>query len=61
MNNQYKDVLTELYESLNKMDLNNEHFDVVVHAIQEIQHLRALTESYQRCIREDIKQYMFPK
>lgn len=61
MNQNYKDVLVELYEALGKMDLKDEHFDVVVHSIQEIQHLRGLVESYQRAMREEIKQYIFPE
>lgn len=48
-----KDVLTELYEALGKMDLKDPQFDVIVHSIQEIQHLRANIESYQKAIRHE--------
>lgn len=46
--NQYKDVLTELYEKLNKMEMKDPYFDVIVHSIQEIQFLRSTLQTYER-------------
>lgn len=48
-----KDPLVELYETLGKMDMKDKHFDVIIHAIQEIQHLRYNLETYQNAYRKN--------
>jgi hypothetical protein len=50
-----KDPLVELYETLGSMHMGDKHFDVIVHAIQEIQHLRYNLETYQNSYSKELK------
>jgi coenzyme F420-reducing hydrogenase delta subunit len=44
------DVLKELYDKLSRMQIDDEDFELIVHSIQEIQHLRNQIETYRKSI-----------